>query len=253
MNTLILDLDNTIIGNIKYQLLLYNLYIKTGKSVIYEKSYNENTHIIRNGFTNFIKNIKEKIPNIKIYIYTASSKEWALKEIKWIETNCNIKFNRPIFTRDDCINNNNLYYKSIKKISKKVKTIEKSNLLIIDNSDVFLDKKENFIQCPSYNFIYFVDIFEKIPLKYKNDKEIMRWILELSNQGFTKPHIISDYSDKMSNSIKNSEWLYKKLINISKNNKKYIEDKWWIKINNIISNCDIKEVSDIKKYISLYI
>ena len=184
-NILILDLDNTIIGNITYQLLLYNLCVKTCKSAISGNHYNEETHVIRYGFTNFINNLKKTIPDIKIYIYTASQKDWALKEIKWIEKNCNIKFNRPILTREDCLYLNNNYYKSIKNISKKIKNINNSDLLIIDNNDIFLDKKEKFLKCPSYNYINFIDLWENIPIKYSNNKNLNEWLLKLSNEGIT--------------------------------------------------------------------
>ena len=250
-NILILDLDNTIIGNITYELLLYNLCVKTCKSAISGKHYNEETHIVRNGFTNFINNLKKTIPDIKIYVYTASQKDWALKEIKWIEKNCNIKFNRPILTREDCLYLNNNYYKSIKNISKKIKNINNCNLLIIDNNDIFLDKKENFLKCPSYNYINFIDLWENIPLKYSNNKNLNEWLLKLSNEGYIRPYLTNNYNKDIEKSIKNSEWKSKKLLNILKNNKKYINDKWWIKLDNILLNYNIDKINDIKKYINI--
>ena len=250
-NILILDLDNTIIGNITYQLLLYNLCVKTCKSAISGNQYNEETHVIRYGFTNFINNLKKNIPDIKIYVYTASQKDWALKEIKWIEKNCNIKFNRPILTREDCLYLNNNYYKSIKNISKKIKNINNCNLLIIDNNDIFLDKKENFLKCPSYNYINFIDLWENIPIKYSNNKNLNEWLLKLSNEGYIRPYLTNNYNKDIEKSIKNSEWKSKKLLNILKNNKKYINDKWWIKLDNILLNYNIDKINDIKKYINI--
>jgi len=250
-NILILDLDNTIIGNITYELLLYNLCVKTCKSAISGNHYNEESHVIRYGFTNFINNLKKTIPDIKIYVYTASQKDWALKEIKWIEKNCNIKFNRPILTREDCLYLNNNYYKSIKNISKKIKNINNCNLLIIDNNDIFLDKKENFLKCPSYNYINFIDLWENIPIKYSNNKNLNEWLLKLSNEGYIRPYLTNNYNKDIEKSIKNSEWKSKKLLNILKNNKKYINDKWWIKLDNILLNYNIDKINDIKKYINI--
>jgi hypothetical protein len=120
---LILDLDNTIIGDITYQALSYNLgerlkatentltYNRNTINKIISLNYKKNTGIIRPNFIKFFNFIKLKIPNILIFIYTASTKEWANKEILWIEKNNKIKFNRPLFTRENCKLQNNLYNK----------------------------------------------------------------------------------------------------------------------------------------------
>ena len=78
--TLILDLDNTIIGNITYQLLAHTLCNKVKKNCgMVANCYNEKTGIIRPYFCKFIYTIREKFPDIKIYVYTASQKDWALR------------------------------------------------------------------------------------------------------------------------------------------------------------------------------
>ena len=146
---------------------------------------------------------------------------------------------------------NNNYYKSIKNISKKIKNINNCNLLIIDNNDIFLDKKENFLKCPSYNYINFIDLWENIPIKYSNNKNLNEWLLKLSNERYIRPYLTNNYNKDIEKSIKNSEWKSKKLLNIFKNNKKYINDKWWIKLDNILLNYNIDKINDIKKYINI--
>jgi hypothetical protein len=91
-NVFIIDLDGTIIGDCIYQtdiykigLILRKLGFKIKINDILEDHYNEKTKLIRPYFLNFITTIKKTIPNSYFYIYTASEKKWAEKEIKIIE------------------------------------------------------------------------------------------------------------------------------------------------------------------------
>ena len=63
---LILDLDNTIIGNITYQLLAHSLCNKACKnSTLVTNCYDEKHGVIRPSFCYFIATIRNKIPDIK--------------------------------------------------------------------------------------------------------------------------------------------------------------------------------------------
>jgi len=249
--TLILDLDNTIIGNITYQLLTFNLCKKASKLPPITNCYNEKSGIIRSGFVQFIRTLLMAIPDVKIYVYTASQKEWALKEIKWIEKCCNIKFDRPILTRTDCLEINGDFYKSINKINKKIKHITAENLLIIDNNDIFIDCKENFIKCPSYNYIYFVDMWKSIPEKCLNNDDVSNFILKLIKDGYMNPFNVVDINTDMDKSIKSLDWFQKKLVKINKNNKKYLNDNFWKQLTKVILNYNVKDLNSIKQHIRL--
>jgi len=242
--TLILDLDNTVIGDVTYQVLANLLCKKACKPSHIKKMYSEKTGVIRPGFTQFISTLRSKIPTIKIYIYTASKKEWALKEIKWIEQNCKIKLDRPILSRDDCLDINNKYYKSISKICKKIKNIDKNNLLIIDNNDLFIDNKDSFIKCPSYNYIYFIDLWKSIPMNTLDKPDVVAFINKLITENYMNPHNLKDISLNLEKSIKNLKWFHNKLIQINTINSK--TDNFFEIINNIISNTDIQNINIIK-------
>ena len=173
----VIDLDGTIIGNCTYQCDIYNIMelIKSSKKkdlnkykILCDKSlndsYNDKSLLIRPHFFYFVQSMKKLYPQSYFYIYTASEKKWAIKEISIIEKNNNFKFDRPLFTRDNCIIDN---YGNIKKSITKILPLIKKNvkmpasydikkhLLIIDNNPTFIDYKDNLLLCPTYNYIKF--------------------------------------------------------------------------------------------------
>jgi hypothetical protein len=243
--TLILDLDNTIIGNITYQLLAHTLCNKVKKNCgMVANCYNEKTGIIRPYFCKFIYIIREKFPDIKIYVYTASQKDWALKEIKWIEKCCNLKFDRPILTRDDCIEMDNSYYKSIQKISKRIKTLDKNNILIIDNNDVFVDCKESFIKCPDYNYISFVDLWKVLPKAMLDKQEVLTFMQKLIKEGYINPYNVDAIGENIEQSLRYLHWYQKKLTIVNKINRKSYSDSFWKTLIKIVYN--VNNFKDIK-------
>lgn len=241
----IIDLDGTIIGDCSYQVEVYNLEkilksnnIKNKKDNLLISSYNQESKLIRPYYSYFHNKIRKNIKNSKIYIYTASEKSWALKEISMIEKTHNIKFDRPIFTRNDCIiDSDNNYKKSVKKILPKILkrnkdlTIEniKNSLKIIDNNEVFIDYLDKFILCPSYNYIHFCNLIDKI--KYHNllnneNKEIKKYI---NNLIITNKLCNNKHKEHKEDEI-NFKWLYKKHKKINKINDKYKSDDFWKKL-----------------------
>ena len=249
----IIDLDGTIIGDCTYQCDIYNIEnIMKKNSVKIKrdsliKCYKKKSKLIRPYFCYFLKKMKRKFPNSLFYVYTASEKNWAYKEILLIEKTHNIKFNRPIFTRDDCIlGSDNNYKKSVKKIlpaiarsikHKNFKDI-KDNILVIDNNQTFIDYIENFLLCPTYDYTLFDNLWTKIPKESLKIKEIHSLIKSLI------------YSDKLCNLCHHNdnnmqqleiiyEWLHKKHKKINSNNSKYINDKFWKILANLITKNNI--------------
>ena len=230
----IIDLDNTLIGNCQYQMDLYNKYklIKKFKgpniniNKVLSPYYNQNNKLLRPHFIYFMNKMKQLYDNnVSFYIYTASTKLWANTEIKVIEKENNIKFNRPIFTRDDCIceeNCNLKFKKSIKRILPRIKSAKDSEIIIIDDSDVYLDFAEYHIKCNAYNYQLFSDNNYYIPSVYHES---------LSN-GMRCPYNHGDCSIK--NKLKLYRWLYKNVIKINKMNEKYKFDKFWLNLANAI-------------------
>jgi hypothetical protein len=235
---LILDLDGTIIGDITYLAISHNLLLLFKKQNIKSnninlaKLYSEKTNIIRPFFTKFIKYIQNSIPNILIYIYTASEKNWALKEIGWIEKECNIKFQRPIFHRDFCILKNGTYLKSVAKIFPKIKLQHKNisidNFLIIDNNKIFLDAK-NILICPHYNYQFFIDIWSIVPKTAIKNTIIYSFLINYIKLNYINPcssHILNIHGKEELKS-RYHEWFFKKYKELDKNNSIYKTDVFW--------------------------
>jgi len=247
----IIDLDNTLIGNCEYQMNLYiqhNLIKKCkGPNInitkVLSPYYNQNNKLLRPYFIYFMNKMKALYNNnVSFYIYTASTKAWANTEIKIIEKENNIKFNRPIFTRADCFCNencNNGFKKSIARIMPKLKSVKDSEIIIIDDSNVFIDYTEYHIKCNSYEFMLFSDNNFYLSSIY-NDELV---------KNMSCPYSHTDCSIK--NKIKLYKWLYKTAININKFNEKYKFDKFWLNLANAIEANKITNYSpDIIKQLT---
>ena len=250
----ILDLDGTIIGNCMYQSDLYflqniqkkyNIKILNNNNLI--KSYNKDSNLIRPYFMYFYNNIFKYYPNTHIFIYTASQKKWAYKEIEYIEKQLNIKFSRPIFTREDCLISSDGSYKKLiskilPKLKRKINNFDniKDNLIIIDNNNIFLDYLSNFILCKSYEYIYILDIWDNINIDYYNYPNLNKFITKLiKNNKIHKYNINLNYNDNILEKI--YKWKYKKYKKINKNNKFELNDIFWKKITDTIINNDFKK------------
>ena len=243
----IIDLDGTIIGDCVYQseiykisLILNKLKIKIKINDILDEFYNDKSKLMRPHFFHFMETMKKIYSSCYFYIYTASEKKWAEKEIGIIEKNFNIKFNRPIFTRSDCIqeiiNNKPVYKKSIEAIKKKIK-IKDAEIIIIDDNDVYIDNTDKLIKCKIYNYKYFCNYWEYIPMTKIKNKVFINYLSTLIQNERLNPSYNKTNMKQMMDYYK---WLYEKCYTINKNNKKYKQDNFWLSLTKIIVNNKIK-------------
>ena len=253
----ILDLDGTIIGNCTYQCDIYNIMelikrydkknlnkYKTICEKYLNESYNDKSLLIRPHFFHFIQTMKKLYPNSYFYVYTASEKNWANKEISIIEKNNNFKFDRPLLTRDNCIiDREGNIKKSINKIlpliKKKIKFSNtydiKKHLLIIDNNPTFIDYKDNLLLCPTYNYVKFNNLKDIVPEDI-TCVNIKNYIAKLSKeQRICKNYNSPECMEKI------YKWLYKKCKKINKYNSKYLNDTFWKDLVILIKNHNIKQ------------
>lgn len=253
----IIDLDGTIIGDCSYQVLMNNIddLIKENNGKIINKGllssyYDRKSKLIRPYFVYFINEMKKYNPKSQFYIYTASETEWANKEISYIEKGCGIKFNRPLFTRKDCIiDSDGFYKKSVKKIFPQIQKNNKGskislhNILVIDNNKVFIDCLSNFILCPSYEQIVFCDLWKKIKVENLQKESIKQHVEELISLSR-----ICQYNDDTLDDIdKESQhkWFFKKYKKINKHNKKFSKDLFWKKITDSILINNIRQFDKV--------
>lgn len=258
----ILDWDNTIVGKVDYQSQKYSLEqhykkfgLKVKKNSKVPKAFNKDSKLVRPYFLNFITELTDYFQgNIYFFIYTASERKWANTEISWLEKSHGIKFQRPIFTRDDCIvDKSGSYRKSISnifprmlrsmgltKISKEQKTeLLHQRLLIIDNNAVFNDMKEHLLICPDYNFMFFENLLEDIPLSYLQNPNIRQHILSLINMGLICP-FFGKNDDINQQMYKKYEWLAIKCKHISENNTYSIKDIFFKYLTGLIVKNNLK-------------
>jgi hypothetical protein len=169
---IVLDMDGTIIGDIRPQLQLVELH-KSLKAqdkkvnVLNIKDFQSRLRsgIVRPYFSKFVKKLKEHNTNVEFFVYTASEKKWAHFLVPQIEKAAGVKFNRPIFTRDDCTSDykktvSNIMGGIFKSLKKRYGVLKKKDMedriVIVDNtSEVFDQNNQRFlIHCPTYDFKY---------------------------------------------------------------------------------------------------
>lgn len=276
----ILDLDGTIIGDCSYQCEIYNIQEIIRKNIAHSKQqadkiklgarsryraiceqslhncYSSCSKLIRPYFHLFISKMKKLFPHSYFFIYTASEKTWALKEIAIIERQNKIKFNRPIFTRNDCLpdSQGNLR-KSVAKILPMIcKTIKcktpdtlKNQIIVIDNNPTFIDYTDNLLVCPTYNYLQFKNLWENIPHDYDKIEELKRYVQALiANK---KIHMRTSANTDAIKLEKIHRWLYRKYKRINKNNAPFENDTFWKDLFTHIHKLNIKEFN--KKTVSI--
>ena len=185
----IFDIDNTIIGDIRHQIIEYNLLENINTLLI--KDY-DITDILNNGmlrpyFKDFIDFIYKKYKNVEIYVYTNSSFEWInYGLIDNIQKSINYKINKPYFTRDDSNYYKkllgNLYDNIINSLIAKYPSLksQKNKEFVFKNQIDFIDDIKNNLKdypqkqilCPEYNYIDVYDMKTRLINKYNINEDI---------------------------------------------------------------------------------
>ena len=149
MLVFILDLDGTVVGNIANQAMLYEICKITHKKF---NLIDFRQKLLKTLLRPYVIDFLRK-PNSEFFVYSAGSKVWVEFIVKQIEIIAKMKFNRPLFTRQDCQDSSKKCYDSIKpKINKilKKKYNRTFTPLIIDNNNVYINDS-NLIVCPTYD------------------------------------------------------------------------------------------------------
>jgi hypothetical protein len=180
-----IDLDGTIVGDVTPIIVEWELLHSQKNNAKLMKDYKDFVikklceGLIRPQFSDFHSCVKRSYPHAEIYVYTASETKWAVFLISCIEKAINIKFNQPIFTRDNCIIESGEYKKSLECVANVVKTKLKKTypelkkpsqlkdrIILIDNNDVLIEKERNKgLRCSTYDFKYYHDVFSRINLE----------------------------------------------------------------------------------------
>lgn len=248
----IIDIDGTMIGDIRPQVMLYEMNMALKKidkkiNIFNAKDFQNKLKdgIIRPFLGKFIKKLKEQYSHIEYFIYTASDKQWATFLVPHIEKTLEIKINRPIFTRQHCNIINNVIQKSLEKITPDIlKSLRKKygvirsiddRVMIIDNIKVYEQNDiSKMIVCPTYDF----KLPENLPsiiseTIFKNHRDL---ILNILNRYVTFPNVNS-YLE-----FQHAYYIYyvKYLSSVIKTNNIQNTDKFFLYLMNIILYKKIK-------------
>lgn len=170
---ILLDLDGTVLGDITPQVIVYEMLEECkkvhgckvgGKLPSHDLSTKLTSGVVRPNFDRFFNDITRK--GMEVFVYTASEKKWAEHIVKQIEKTYDLKFNRPIFTRNHCMFIDKDYKKSIRTVRTSiVRTLNKKyhahwtedslrdHVLIIDNRPVYSTTDLKYmVQCPTYTY-----------------------------------------------------------------------------------------------------
>lgn len=262
----VLDWDGTIAGRVDFQSQAFTIRAQLKKLGIRPKiqigseqvprAFTPSSKLIRPGFANFISALKQYFGegNVYFFIYTASERQWALQEIAWMERAFNIRFERPIFTRDDCIVDafgnykkslGRIYPRICRAISKgrsltkqeKLYILE-NQLLIIDNNAVYTDRSDKLLICPDYNYTVFENLTEIIPREAVEHHEVKSLIYSLMNMGLVCPK--SNKEDIMDHLTYKYSWLANKCKSINESNVAYAHDDFWKFLKSLIVRNELK-------------
>lgn len=244
---ILIDLDGTIIGDISQQIMAFelwkNLKGSCSKYLFDVADFREKLKhgMIRPGFETFLKTMKHHFGNVDVFVYTASEKSWAEFVIKQIESVVGVKFNRPIFSRDSCVQHDREYKKSISFVKKQVmRCINKKygsnntnvqSFLIIDNNNVYgSNDQKHLLLCPSYNYRIPENLAASIKQKcyeehYQKINNVLRKYIQLPLTP-SKDYMLFQ---------KEFYTYYIYFINaIAKSNNKYATDNFWVLLKNLI-------------------
>jgi hypothetical protein len=196
--------------------------------------------------------------NVHFFIYTASERQWATQEIAWVEKAHGIKFERPLFTRDDCIvDSSGSYRKSIMRVFPRIcRTLAKSRggrqlskeerdyvlrnqLIIIDNNAVYTDCQERLILCPDYDYAVFEHLLDIIPHDARRHSQIQQMMYSFINNGMMCP--ISNHDDHMNALTASYSWIASKCKNIVDMNKAYAKDDFWKYLRKLIIQNELRK------------
>ena len=249
----VIDIDGTLVGNVGFQSqyasivnTLKKYKIKANVQYAIPPAFGPHSKLVRPGFAAWVKAMQAMYKEVYFFIYTASEKSWAHLEISWIEKLHNIKFARPIFTRDECFNDTtNSMRKSLGKIYPKIistivrergslkplsmaqrKAIIDTHLVAIDNNSVYNDRLDKLLLCPDYGYTVFENLLTLIPKDVRKEPMIQQLIFSLVNTGYMCK-LPDDHEDGMYSLSNQYAWLATKCKSLHEQNRVYLHDDFW--------------------------
>jgi hypothetical protein len=257
---LFIDVDGTLIGDISPQVCEWEILSKFDKFKLRAfKAHLIDTLVnglLRPHIADFLMDVKKKYDHVEFFVYTASNTSWANFLIPCIEKAINMQFQRPYFTRNNCLFKNSEVQKSLDcvlpVVTRRLRTaypnmnnkMMKNRIGIIDNNNVLVrGETHRCIKCPTYSFVYYYDVLGKMELstlmkRYVEISEI------LSNYGlfprisakssFSFRAFLTNYHQKLAECVRE----HARNLKLSNN------DKFWVFLGNIIHKIELEDLKE---------
>jgi hypothetical protein len=175
---ILLDMDGCIVGDVSSHINEWIIH----KNVLGDKSmHNFNKTMrwsLKNGllrpqFSEFVNAAFAHHGN-ELFVYTASTPDWAPVVVSNIEHVTGKRFSRPIFSREYCHSQNGSLKKSLnavkpavfQRLRRKYPELKSSDqlngrILMVDNSDVLIDRWA-WVPCPTYDYTPTWDVLKHV-------------------------------------------------------------------------------------------
>lgn len=171
-----LDLDGTLVGDVKYVLCMWEFANKLGRGRSMNAVKADIAKILKLGLLrpNLTEFVTQASPRCQFFIYTASERKWAECLVSCIEKVINFKFHRPLFCRENCLielGEKGSIKKSLNHVMPRaLKTLSNKNIhnicrlpVIIDNAKVIVSgEMRSWIPVPTYRHIQIVDVLRHV-------------------------------------------------------------------------------------------
>lgn len=265
----VIDIDGTIIGDILYEVCEWEIIMKCDPRKIKFFKQRLIAHLraglLRPYLADFVTTLKKQNEANEFFVYTASDDKWAQFLIPCIESACNVKFKRPIFSRKHCIVSTMSVKKCLANISTQVfqrlkpmgiyknKTQLHNQMILIDNNYVLIDQEtKKGIICPTYDHKIVYDVLRNLDEYILHERigdiigilQKYSLIPQISEKDVLSSYqILAMYYKNYSNKLSQYSSLLEKGIK---------RDKYWLNLANLFVALNKKGVSTDKmiKYIN---
>lgn len=177
------DLDGTIVGNVTPQVVEWHLVQKyqPSRMAAFKAQLVDvlRHHLVRPGFVEFHRSLAAALPHVEFFIYTASEHAWASVLVPCIEKALDVRFNRPLFTRNHIVREGAgpdmrkslvrvapLAHRALQKKGYQVTVADVvRDAVLIDNNDVLISAEAaRTLRCPTYDYVLYQDMLRHLPL-----------------------------------------------------------------------------------------
>ena len=147
--------------------------------------------VIRPHLVRFCKGVG---PGIELFVYTASDATWASFIVPCVEASLGVKFNRPIFTREDCVRHagfrktiDGLKPAIVRSLKRRYPAMTspaslRDRVVLVDNTaNVMVDPRESsrVVACPTYDYQCNYDVLSHIAVgTLHNEHRVISTMLE---------------------------------------------------------------------------